>query len=153
MLFRVLAVFVLFSSFTHAQTPAASAPPQQASSDPARLAAEVAKRTQPDAADVSPDAAAPMKIGHGVSAPVPLSTPEAKYSREARKKKIQGPCLVRIIVDAQGLPQNPKVVRSIGYGLDEAAVDAIKKNRFKPAMKDGHPVAVEMAIEVNFRLY
>ena len=153
LLFRVLAVLILVSSFTQAQTPAASTAPQQKPSDPAWLAKEVAKRTQPDAADVSPDAAAPMKIGHGVSAPVPLSTPQAKYSREARKKKIQGPCLVRIIVDAQGLPQNPKVVRSIGYGLDEAALDAIKKYRFKPAMKDGHPVAVEMSIEVNFRLY
>jgi TonB family protein len=156
LLFRLLAPFVLLGSFTYAQTPTASntlPDPQQTSTGPAKLATGEPKTTEPDAASTLPDPAALEKIGHGVSAPVPINTPQAKYSREARKKKIQGTCLVRIIVDAQGVPQNPKIVRTIGYGLDEAAVDAIKKYRFKPAMKDGHPVPVEISIQVNFRLY
>ena len=93
------------------------------------------------------------KIGNGVSAPVPLKTPEAKYTREARKKKIEGHCLVSIIVDADGIPHNLKIIRPVGYGLDEAALAAIRKYRFKPAMKNGQAVAVQMSIEVNFRLY
>jgi TonB family protein len=156
LLFRILAALILLSSFACAQTPAASGAlpdPQPKSLAPLRQVTGELNDSEPGTASNLGDTAPLEKIGHGVSAPVPLSTPQAKYSREARKKKIQGPCLVKIIVDAQGLPQNPKVVRSIGYGLDEAALDAIKKYRFKPAMKDGHPVAVEMAIEVNFRLY
>lgn len=92
------------------------------------------------------------RIGNGVSVPVAIKTPEAKYTREAREEKIEGACLVSIVVDAKGIPQNLKVVRPLGHGLDEAALAAVKKYRFKPAMKDGHPVAVAIMIEVNFKL-
>ena len=47
------------------------------------------------------------RVGGGVSAPVPIFTPEAEFSDEARRAKYQGVCLVRLIVDAQGNPQNP----------------------------------------------
>lgn len=98
------------------------------------------------------DALFPSKKGGIITAPIPISTPEAKYTIEAKKKRIQGICLVSLIVDAYGVPQNPRVVKSIGYGLDEAALEAVKAYRFRPATKDGHPVAVLMSIEVNFRL-
>lgn len=89
----------------------------------------------------------------GVSNPVPIVTPEAEFSDEARRAKYQGICMVSIIVDARGYPQNPRVVRSLGMGLDEKALEAVKRYRFKPAMKDGRPVAVMMTVEVDFRLY
>lgn len=93
------------------------------------------------------------RIGGGVSAPVPIFTPEAEFSDEARRAKYQGVVLISLIVDAQGNPQNPRVVRPLGMGLDEKALEAVRKYKFKPAMKDGKPVPVMMSIEVNFRLY
>jgi TonB family protein len=94
------------------------------------------------------------RVGGGISAPVPIFTPEAEFSDEARRAKYQGVCLISLIVDAQGNPQNPRVVRPLGMGLDEKALEAVRKYKFKPAMKDGKtPVPVMMSIEVNFRLY
>lgn len=92
-------------------------------------------------------------IGGGVSAPIPIFTPEAEFSDEARRAKYQGVCLISLIVDAQGNPQNPRVVRPLGMGLDEKALEAVRKYKFKPAMKGNTPVPVMMSIEVNFRLY
>jgi protein TonB len=95
-----------------------------------------------------------FRIGGGVSAPVPIVSPEAEFSDEARRAKYQGVCLVSLIVDAQGNPQNPRVIRALGMGLDEKALEAVKKYKFKPALKDGRtPVPVMITIEVNFRLY
>jgi protein TonB len=94
------------------------------------------------------------RIGGGVSAPVVLIQPEAEFSDEARRAKYQGIVVVSLIVDAQGNPQNPRVVRALGMGLDEKALEAIRKYKFKPAMKDGKtPVPVMISVEVNFRLY
>jgi periplasmic protein TonB len=94
------------------------------------------------------------RVGGGVSAPIPIFTPEAEFSDEARRAKYQGVCLISLIVDAQGNPQNPRVVRPLGMGLDEKALEAVRKYKFKPAMKDAKtPVPVMMSIEVNFRLY
>ena len=94
------------------------------------------------------------RIGGGVSAPVPIFQPEAEFSDEARRAKYQGVCLISLIVDAQGNPQNPRVIRALGMGLDEKALEAVRKYKFKPAMKDGKtPVPVMISIEVNFRLY
>jgi protein TonB len=95
-----------------------------------------------------------FRVGGGISAPVPVVWPEAEFSDEARRAKYQGVCLVSLIVDAQGNPQNPRVVRPLGMGLDEKALEAVKKYKFKPALKDGRtPVPVMITIEVNFRLY
>jgi len=93
-------------------------------------------------------------IGGSVSGPVPLNSVEAEFSDEARRAKYQGVCLISLIVDAQGNPQNPRVVRALGMGLDEKALEAVRKYKFKPAMKDGKtPVPVMITVEVNFRLY
>jgi len=94
------------------------------------------------------------RIGGSVSAPVALNNVEAEFSDEARRAKYQGVCLISLIVDAQGNPQNPRVVRALGMGLDEKALEAVRKYKFRPAMKDGKtPVPVMITVEVNFRLY
>ena len=92
------------------------------------------------------------KIGGGVSAPVPVFRPEPEYSEEARKAKWQGAVLLSLIVDENGVPQEIKVVRSLGLGLDQKAIEAVQKWRFKPGLKDGKAVPVTANIEVNFRL-
>jgi periplasmic protein TonB len=93
-------------------------------------------------------------VGGGVSAPVPLNSVEAEFSDEARRAKYQGVCLIQMIVDAHGMPQDPHVIRALGMGLDQKALEAVRKYRFKPALKDGKiPVPVMITVEVNFRLY
>jgi protein TonB len=93
------------------------------------------------------------KIGGGVSAPVALYTPDPEFSEEARKAKVAGNVLVTLIVDASGRPQNVHVLRGIGMGLDEKAVEAVRLYKFKPAMENGHPVPVQMNVEVNFQIF
>ena len=93
-------------------------------------------------------------VGGGISAPVALNNVEAEFSDEARRAKYQGVCLISLIVDAQGNPQNPRVIRALGMGLDEKALEAVRQYKFRPAMKDGKtPVPVMITVEVNFRLY
>jgi TonB family protein len=93
-----------------------------------------------------------FRVGGGVSAPVPLYKVEPEYSEEARKAKFQGTVVLSIVVDESGNPTRLKVVRALGLGLDEKAIEAVQKWRFKPAYKDGRPVAVMATVEVNFRL-
>jgi protein TonB len=93
------------------------------------------------------------QIGGGVSAPVPLYTPDAEFSEEARKQKVAGNVLVYLEVNAEGRPQNIRVLRGIGLGLDEKAIEAVKQYRFKPAMENGKPVTVAMHVEVNFQIF
>jgi protein TonB len=92
-------------------------------------------------------------VGGGVSAPVPIYTVEPEFSEEARKAKFMGVVTVNLIVGANGLPQNVHVVRGVGMGLDEKAVEAVKQYRFTPAKEAGKPVAVEMNVEVNFQIF
>jgi TonB family protein len=92
------------------------------------------------------------RIGGDVSAPQLVSKVEPEYSEEARKAKYSGTVLLSIVVDEHGLPRNIKVVRPLGLGLDEKAVEAVSHWRFRPGMKGGRPVATQAQVEVNFRL-
>ncbi|SNS83923.1 protein TonB [Granulicella rosea] len=93
------------------------------------------------------------RIGGGVSAPEVLFKPEPEFSEEARKAKVAGVVTLSIVVDANGTARNVKVVRALGMGLDEKAVEAVKQYRFKPAMKAGKPVSVAMYVEVDFQIF
>jgi len=93
------------------------------------------------------------RVGGGVAAPQLIFAPDPEFSDEARRAKFQGVCVVSLIVDTQGNPQRVQVVRHLGMGLDQKAVEAVRHYRFKPATLQGKPVAVEVNIEVNFRIY
>ena len=93
-----------------------------------------------------------MHIGGGVSRPVVLYQVEPEFSEEARKAKFSGNVEVYIWVDTDGRPSHIRVVRGVGMGLDEKAVEAVRQYRFKPAMKDGKPVQVDLYIDVNFQI-
>ncbi len=93
------------------------------------------------------------RIGGGVSAPQLIFQVEPEFSEEARKAKVAGNVLVTLIVDAAGHPQRVRVLRGIGMGLDEKAVEAVRQYRFKPAMEGGKPVPVEVNIDVNFQIF
>jgi len=94
-----------------------------------------------------------FRVGGGVSAPRALFSPDPEYSEEARKAKFQGTCVLWLVVGPDGRPRDIRVTRSLGLGLDEKAIEAVKQWKFEPALKDGKPVAVEINVEVSFRLY
>jgi protein TonB len=92
------------------------------------------------------------RIGGGVSPPTVLFKVEPEYSEEARKAKFQGTVVLFIVVDEKGNPRDLRVIRPLGLGLDQKAIEAVEKWRFNPGKKDGKAVPVQATIEVNFRL-
>jgi TonB family protein len=92
-------------------------------------------------------------VGGGVSAPRAIFSPDPEYSPEARQAKFQGTVLLWAVIGPDGRPRDVKISRSLGMGLDQKAIEAVRNWRFAPARKDGVPVAVQINIEVNFHLY
>jgi protein TonB len=92
------------------------------------------------------------KVGPKVSAPVAIYQPDEAFTQSTPKKRTTGVCFVGLIVDADGKPQNVHLVVSLEPSSDQYAIELIKHDQFKPAMKDGHPVAVRVNVEVNFQL-
>ncbi len=93
-----------------------------------------------------------FRIGGGVSSPRLLHKVEPEYSEEARKAKYQGTVMLAVEVWEDGIAHNIRVVRSLGLGLDEKAMQAVRQWRFAPGRKDGKPVRVAAQIQVSFRL-
>jgi TonB family protein len=94
-----------------------------------------------------------FRIGNGVSPPRPMYQPEPEFSELARRAKFQGVVMLGLVVDRDGNPKNVRILGPLGAGLDEKAVHVVETWKFKPAVKDGEPVAVEIAVEVDFHLY
>lgn len=92
-------------------------------------------------------------IGGGVTAPRVIYAPDPEFSEEARKMKYQGTAVLWLIVGTDGRPREISVLQSLGMGLDEKAIEALRHWRFEPGRKDGIPVAVQVNVEVNFHLY
>jgi TonB family protein len=92
-------------------------------------------------------------VGGGVTPPRTVYAPEPVYSEKARKANYQGVCTLGLIVEKDGHPSHIRVLKGLGMELDENAIDAVKTWKFEPATKDGQPVRVEIAVEVNFHLY
>jgi TonB family protein len=93
-----------------------------------------------------------LKIGGGVTAPSVLAKTDPEYTEEARFAKYSGTVVLSVEINPEGLAQNIRIVKALGLGLDERAIVAIGKWRFKPGTKNGEPVTVAAQIEVNFRL-
>jgi protein TonB len=94
----------------------------------------------------------PVAFAGSASAPVLLWKTEPEYSEEARKAKVQGTVILRIEVDSRGRAQLITVERSLGLGLDDRAVEAVRRWKFKPGYQNGKPVVTVAIVEVNFRL-
>jgi TonB family protein len=77
---------------------------------------------------------------------------EARFSDEALKKRIEGAVIISVLVGKDGMPSDLKIVRGLGYGLDENALAAVARYRFQPATKNGVPVATRIPVEISFRL-
>jgi TonB family protein len=107
---------------------------------------------EPDYSDIY-DGVVSRPTGTGITPPRALYAPDPEYSDEARQAKFQGVVVLWLIVGPDGKPRSIRVSRQLGCGLDQKAVEAVKRWRFEPALKDGKPVAVQINVEVNFRLY
>jgi len=94
-----------------------------------------------------------MEVGGGVSPPKVIYQVDAEFSEEARKAKFSGDVYVSVIVDEQGRPTHVHVVRGVGMGLDEKAIEAVRQYKFKPAMLKGKPVKVAVDVNVVFNIY
>ena len=90
---------------------------------------------------------------NGVTVPRVVYDPDPEYSDPARKAKLQGSVVLWVVVGPDGRPRDVRVQRALGLGLDEKALEAVKNWRFEPATLDGQAVAVQVNVEVNFRLY
>ena len=89
----------------------------------------------------------------GVNFPQALYTPEPDFSEPARKAKYQGTAILNVVVDKEGNVSRIRLERPLGMGLDENAMESLKTWRFKPATRNGQPVAVELNVEVAFNLH
>jgi protein TonB len=92
------------------------------------------------------------KVGGSVLAPRPLAMPDPDYTEQAREAKLQGMCVLKLIVGADGKPRDIHVIRSLGMGLDEKAMAAVSQWTFAPATKDGTAVPVLISVQVFFKL-
>ena len=92
------------------------------------------------------------RVDGSVSVPQVIHHVPPEFSEEARKEKFGGVVVVGLIVDTNGLPQQVHVLRGVGHGLDEKAVEAVRHYRFHPAMENGKPVPVQVNVEVNFQI-
>jgi TonB family protein len=88
----------------------------------------------------------------GTHRPIAIFSPTAEYSEKARKAKISGSVELSLTVGTDGTPHDIVVTKSLGYGLDENAVAAVKQWKFDPAAEDGKPIPASITLEVNFRL-
>jgi len=136
----------LYARFLRSMNRASDAEPLEARAKQVRQA-HIAELTQQTA-----QATDAVKVGNGISAPSVLFKKEPDYSEEARTAKLQGTVLLGTEIGTDGLAYNIRVIRSLGEGLDEKAIEAVSQWRFKPGTKDGQPVAVKATIEINFRL-
>jgi protein TonB len=85
-----------------------------------------------------------------VTTPLLIHSVALEYTEAARNAKISGIVLVNLIVEPNGNPSHIRVVHGLGMGLDEKAIQAVQQYKFKPGMKNGKPVRVELTISLNF---
>ena len=94
------------------------------------------------------------KVGNGVSAPFPIRQVKADYTQEAQAQRIEGAVTLDAVVTADGSVGDVKVAKSLDsvFGLDREAVKAMKEWKFRPGMKDGKAVPVQVTVLITFTL-
>ena len=108
--------------------------------------------SRPLGPDFTIDGVTDMDLGVSVTSPSVVYKIGPEYSEQARKAKYSGTVVLNVEISASGQATGVKVVKSLGMGLDENAVDAVTRWKFRPGMRDGNPVPVQAHVQVNFRL-
>jgi TonB family protein len=117
-----------------------------------KIAAKQQAPAPPKNVQQAPPFSAVLKASPDAVHPDLIHYVNAQFSEAGRSARISGTSYISIVVDTLGLPQQIHTVLPLGYGLDEAALEAVEKYRFKPAMLHGQPIAAETMIEVTFHL-
>lgn len=106
------------------------------------------------AANMNPALAGVARAGvNGVTVPRCVYCPSPSFTDEARLAKINGSVVLQVVVSANGRAENISVMRKLGYGLDQNAIETVKSWQFKPATgPDGNPISTIVPIEVTFRI-
>jgi protein TonB len=102
--------------------------------------------------DTAPKIEAPLRVGGDVKAPTVINRVEPVYPEVARKARISGIVIVECIIDKTGNVTNVQVLKPLPFGLDQAAVDAVRRWKFRPGTLNGQPVDVIFNLTVNFKL-
>lgn len=142
---------------------ASSKPAQQAAATPGPTTGQEPPVTPPPSSP-NPDASGIFHVGKGVSPPRVIYSVDPQFTEKARQKKLSGTCVVSMVVDRTGTPQDVQISKSIesavapklrssARGLDENCVEAAKQYRFKPGAYKGKPIPVEIKVEINYRIY
>ena len=100
----------------------------------------------------APEPEGPIRVGGDVKPPEKIFGPNPRYTKDARKARIQGVVIIEAIIDKQGNVTNVKILKTLPMGLDQAAADAVYRWKFRPATLNGEPVAVLFNLTANFRL-
>lgn len=95
------------------------------------------------------------RLGAGIESPVPVRKEKPLYTNEAMRLRLQGTAWIECVVLADGTVGNPRIVRSLDptYGLDQEALKAVRRWRFRPGLRNGQPVAVLVTIAMDFNLF
>jgi len=93
----------------------------------------------------------PQELSH-TTEPTLIHKVEPEYTKEALDAKLQGDVILSVVVGADGVPSDIDVIRRLGMGLDEKAVDCLRQWRFRPATSHGEPISTKTTVEMNFRL-
>jgi protein TonB len=94
----------------------------------------------------------PLRVGGDVTRPEKLTAPPPVYTELARRGRVQGTVIVESVIDAEGNVTKTRVLKGLPMGLDQVALDAVQKWKFKPATLKGEPVKVYYTLTVNFKL-
>jgi len=94
-----------------------------------------------------------MHIGGSITPPKVLSSVQPDYTQAARRLKVNGSTQVYLWVGTDGVPSHVTIIRPVGLGLDEAAIAAVSKYTFEPAMQNGRPVKVDIYVNINFQAF
>lgn len=93
-----------------------------------------------------------LAVGGDVLAPTKIYAPQPRYTEDARKARLEGVVILQTVVDEQGNVVDVKVLKGLGYGLSESAIETVRQWRFEPARRAGQPVAVYFMLTVSFSI-
>lgn len=139
---RIMALAILLIAPTLTFAAEEAKPP----APPAEPAAEEATAASTTAAAEE----APIELEPGITPPVKLSGPAPKYTEAANRKNVQGKVNLRVAIDRDGNVTTVELKRTLPMGLGESAVEAVRQWKYKPALRDGMPVAVWIGVELDF---
>ncbi len=118
-----------------------------------KYVAERGKMRQPTLTGIATGPGPKTSTNPAVTDARAIYTPQPDYTEQARVAKLQGACVLSLTVGLDGNPSNIVVTKKLGMGLDERAIEAVKKWKFEPARRYGRPVLTHLTLSIQFKLF